>query len=245
MNIVSPESITLEELLESGVHFGHRTSSAYPKMKKYIFDQRQGIHLLDLEQTKAHLIKALEFLRDTTARGGTIIFVGAKKQAAPLIEKYAKEAGMPYVNNRWLGGTLTNYKIISTLIRNLKELRDNMETGKLEKYTKKEQLDFSREIERLDELVGGLGLLQGLPQALFIVDVRQEKTAVQEARRLKIPIIAIVDTNSNPLGVDYPIPANDDGVRSIDLILRLASKSVLEGKKIMEQEKLKNASTNI
>ncbi len=226
---MNTSEITVEQLLESGAHFGHRTSSAYPKMKQYIFDERQGIHILDLDKTKSHLLTALQFIHSTVQQGGMIIFVGSKKQAAPLIEKYARGVGMPYVNNRWLGGTLTNFKIISTLIKNLKELKDNLESGKLEKYTKKEQLEFTREIARLEELVGGLDTLHVLPQALFIVDVRQEKTAVHEARALGIPVIALIDTNSNPEGVTYPIPANDDGVRSIDLIVRLASEAVSEG----------------
>lgn len=226
---MNTSEITVEQLLESGAHFGHRTSSAYPKMKEYIFDERQGIHILDLDKTKAHLLTALQFIRATVEQGGVIIFVGSKKQAAPLVEKYARGVGMPYVNNRWLGGTLTNFKIISTLIRNLKELKDNVESGKHDKYTKKEQLEFTREIERLNELVGGLDTLHTLPQALFVIDARQEKTAVHEARALGIPVIALIDTNSNPEGITYPIPANDDGVRSIDLIVRLATEAVSEG----------------
>lgn len=223
--------VKIDDLLESGMHFGHRPSSAHPRMKEFIFGQKQGIHVIDLNKTREYLERALFFIRDIVAQGGVLIFVGTKKQAVKLAEQYAKEAEMPYVNNRWLGGTLTNFQVISSLIKKLKKLKEDRDSGNLDKYTKKEKLNFGQEILRLEELVGGLQGLEKLPQALLIIDVREEKTALNEARRLGIPVVGLVDTNVNPLGVAYPIPGNDDGVRSIEFILKSVKEAIIEGRK--------------
>lgn len=230
---VEIKDIKLEDLLESGAHFGHRTSSMHPKMGEYVFGQRNGVHILDLAKTRQRLEEALNFVKEIASKGGVIIFVGTKPQASSIIEKCALEAQMPYVHLRWIGGTLTNFKVVSDMIKKFKKLKQDMEKGELEKYTKKEQLEFSREIKRLEELVGGLERLEKLPDALFIVDVREENIAVREARRLNIPVLAIVDTNSSPDGVTFPIPANDDGTKSIEFLVRLVKDAIIEGRELI------------
>lgn len=221
---------SLQELLEAGVHFGHKTSRWYPKMRQFIYGARQDIHILNLEKTVESLGKTLGFVKSVAAGGGVVLFVGTKAQAAPLIRKYATECGMPFVDNRWLGGTFTNLSVINSLIRKLEKLEKDRDSGELAKYTKKEQLDFQREIDRLEKLVGGIRSISKLPQALFLVGLKEEKTVLREAKKMGVPVIAMCDSNTNPTFISYPIPANDDGVKSIDMIVRLVAEAIREGK---------------
>lgn len=223
------KDITLLDLLRSGVHFGHQTSRWHPKMESFIFTQRNGISIIDLEQTKARLLAAAEFSKQVAARGGKVLFVGTKRQAKPILLKYAEQTGMPFVVDRWLGGTFTNFATIQRLIDDFRRLKEERGSGSLTKYTKKEQSMFQREIERLEKLVGGISLLTKLPEAIFVVDLKQEKTAVREAQKRGIPIIAMVDTNVNPEGVTYPIPANDDATKSIDFVTEVLAEAITEG----------------
>jgi len=223
------KDITLLDLLRSGVHFGHQTSRWHPKMESFIFTQRNGISIIDLEQTKARLLAAAEFSKQVAARGGKVLFVGTKRQAKPILLKYAEQTGMPFVVDRWLGGTFTNFATIQRLIDDFRRLKEERGSGMLTKYTKKEQSMFQREIERLEKLVGGISLLTKLPEAIFVVDLKQEKTAVREAQKRGIPIIAMVDTNVNPEGVTYPIPANDDATKSIDFVTEVLAEAITEG----------------
>ena len=216
-------------MLQSGVHFGHQLSKRHPKMKPYIFTEKSGFHIIDLEQTQIKLQEALEFVKKIVANGGTILFLGTKKQAQPIITKYAKECGMPYVTERWLGGTFTNFAEIKKLVKNFSELKKRKQTGQLEKYTKKEKLDFDREIEKLDKIVGGIEIMTKTPDAIFVCDIKKEKTAVSEAMTKNIPIVAMCDTNVNPEKINYPIPANDDAIKSIELITSLICEAVKEG----------------
>jgi len=221
--------ISLEEMLKKGVHFGHQKAKWYPKMKPYLFTTRRGVHIIDLEKTAEKIQEAFEFITKTVKADGQILFVATKRQAQEIVKKYAKEADSPYLAERWIGGLLTNYSVVSSLVKKLKKLRREKETGELDKYTKKEQLKFHKEIEQLEKIVGGIENLKGLPQALFIIDIGQEKTALKEARKKKIPIIAMVDTNNNPNLVDYPIPANDDATKSIDYITSKIAQCIKEG----------------
>lgn len=218
------------EMLKAGVHFGHQSAKWHPKMKPYIYGERGGVHIINVEKTAEQLEKALNYVGNTVARGGSILFVGTKRQAQDVIAKYATECGMPYVNVRWLGGTLTNYGQLQRLIKHYLDLKDKREKGELKKYTKLEQLQFDREIAELDEKIGGLSTLTRVPDALFILDARHEKTAVREAQAMKVPMIALVDSNVNPGGIDYVIPGNDDAVNSLDLITKLIAGAVKEGK---------------
>lgn len=218
------------EMLKAGVHFGHQSSKWHPKMKEYIFGERSGVHIINVEKTAEKLNDALNFVSQTMAKGGSILFVGTKRQAQDIVAKYALDCGMPYVNVRWLGGTLTNFGQLQRLIRHYLDLKDKRAKGELKKYTKLEQLQFDREIEELDEKIGGLSTLTRVPDALFVLDARHEKTAVREARAMKVPMIALVDSNVNPTGIEYVIPGNDDAVNSIDLIAKMISGAVKEGK---------------
>lgn len=224
MNIPS-----LLEMLKAGVHFGHQTSKRHPHMEPYIYTSRQNVSIINLEETERQLKMAADYARELVAQGKTILFVGTKKQASALVQKYALECGMPYVTNRWLGGLLTNFQNVIGVPRKLVLLRQQTESGELKKYTKKEQLEFSREIERLDHIVGGLVTLQQLPDAVFIIDLKEEKTALREANQLHIPVIAMCDTNTDPMKVQYPISANDDAIKSIDLVVSVISTAVTEG----------------
>lgn len=221
-----PDLLTM---LKSGVHFGHQHSKRHPKMKPYIFTSKSGFHIIDLEQTQQKLKEALEFVKTIVANGGTILFLGTKRQAQGIVIKYAKQVGMPYVTVRWLGGTFTNFNEISRVIKRLTKLKKDKAEGKLEKYTKKEKLDFDREIEKLDGIVGGIETLDKVPDAIFVIDVKKEKTAVTEANKKNIPVVAMCDTNVNPDKITYCIPSNDDAVKSIDLITGLIAEAVEEG----------------
>ncbi|MDO8581836.1 MAG: 30S ribosomal protein S2 [bacterium] len=221
---------SLLELLQAGVHFGHKTSKSHPKMSPFIFGVKNGVHIINLEETQKYLVKALDFLRDQASKGKKILFIGTKSQAQEIIKKYALECGMPYAAGRWLGGTITNFSVVSLLIQKMKKLRTQRDSGELEKYTKKEQLDFTREIERLEKSVGGLQDLVALPDVVFIWDIRTEETVLREALKKKIPIVAVCDTNVNPKDIDYIIPANDDAVKSVELLVSLVAAAINEGK---------------
>ncbi|OGC47543.1 30S ribosomal protein S2 [candidate division WWE3 bacterium RIFCSPHIGHO2_01_FULL_42_13] len=218
-----------EELFEAGVHFGHQVRRWHPAMEKYIFAQRSGIHIVDLDKTVEGLKAATQFLYETAAKGGQIIFVGTKRQAAEIIATEAKRAGALFVNDRWLGGTVTNFRIVRKNIDKLVDFINKRQTGQFDKYTKKERLLLDREIDKLQISVGGIVGLQGKPAALFIIDTRREKTAINEARITGIPVVAIVDTNSDPRNINYLIPGNDDAIRSISTIVKPVADAVAEG----------------
>ncbi len=221
--------VSMKQLLEAGVHFGHQTRRWNPKMKPYIFTERNGIYILDLQQTLGLIEQAYDFISELTARGGTILFVGTKKQAQESIVDEATRAQMPYVNHRWLGGQLTNFSTIKKRIDRLREL-DNMETEeKFEHLQKKERLKLKAERDKLQRNLGGIKSLDSLPDAVYIVDPRKEKIAVAEARRLEIPIVGIVDSNCDPEEIDYVIPGNDDAIRAIKLITQVIADAALAG----------------
>jgi small subunit ribosomal protein S2 len=204
-------------------------------MKPYIFGARNGIHIVDLEKTLVKLGEALDFVRDTVARGGVVLFLGTKRQAKDIVKSAALDCGMPYVCGRWLGGTLTNYVEVMRLIKHFNDLKAQQASGALAKYTKKEQSNFAKEIEDLENKVGGIKNLTRPPDALFIIDVKKEKTALDEAQTRKIPVIALSDTNVNPEDITYPIPSNDDAIKTIELMTKLVAEAVKEGKVIREK----------
>jgi len=220
---------TLVEMLQAGVHFGHQTSRWHPRMKKFLFGDRRGIHIINLEATQQALEEAMAFAKKTSARGGIILFVGTKKQAAPIVEMAAKSCGMPYVNKRWLGGTLTNFSSIGQQIRKFKDMKRRLEKGEYAKYTKFEQLKLGEQIELLEEKIGGVQELTRIPDVLFILDIRKDKTALEEAQRRGVKVVAVCDSNVNPTDVDYPIPANDDAVKAIELIAMSVAHAIKEG----------------
>ncbi len=220
----------LLDMLKAGVHFGHQSSRWHPKMREYIYGVRGGVHVIDLEKTQEQLEKALSYVENLVSRGGSIVFVGTKRQAQDIVAKYALDCGMPYVNTRWLGGTFTNFPQIQRLIKTYLELKDKTMKGDLKKYTKLEQLQFSRKIEELEEKIGGISTMTRLPEAVFMLDARHDKTALREAVATKVKIVSIVDTNVNPTGISYVIPANDDAVGSLEMIAKLMSEAVKAGK---------------
>jgi len=222
--------ITMKQLLEAGVHFGHQTRRWNPKMSPYIYMQRNGIYIIDLQQTVKMFDTAYEFVKNTVAEGRGILFVGTKKQAQQTIKDEAERCGMYYVNQRWLGGMLTNYKTIRKRVYRLKELKKMEEKGTFEVLTKKEVAGLLHERERLERFLGGIEDMNKLPGAVYVVDPRKEKIAVAEARKLNIPVIAIVDTNCDPDEIDYVIPGNDDAIRAVKLISSKIADAVLEGK---------------
>ena len=222
--------VSMKQLLEAGVHFGHQTRRWNPKMAPYIFTERNGIYIIDLQKTVKKLEEAYMFVRDTAANGGEILFVGTKKQAGDSVKEEAERCGMHYVNARWLGGMLTNFKTIRRRIERLAQLRKMEEDGTFELLPKKEVVKLKLEIEKLEKFIGGIKNMAELPAALFIVDPKKEKIAVSEARKLGIPIVAIVDTNCDPDEVDYVIPGNDDAIRAVKLIADTMANAVLEGK---------------
>jgi len=225
-----PDTATVKQLLEAGAHFGHQTSRWHPRMKRYIFTKRNGIHILDLEQTATMLDKACAFVTEVVADGGHILFVGTKKQAQETTEAEATRCGMYYVNQRWIGGVLTNFTTIQARIDYLVRLEDQQSRGELSRLPKKEALKLTEKIARLNRQMGGFKEMINLPAALFIVDPTKEKIALAEAKRVGIPVVAITDSNCNPDEIDYPIPANDDAIRAIKLICGKIADAVLEGK---------------
>ena len=229
-------AVSMKALLESGVHFGHRTNKWNPKMRPYIFTERNGIHIIDLQQTVKLLDDAFNKVRDTVAAGGSILFVGTKRQAQETIQEEAERCGMPYVNQRWLGGTLTNWVTIQQRIVELTRLEKLFETGEINLLTKKEGLLIQREITRLQTRLSGIRNMKTLPDLLFIIDIEREDTAVREANLKGIPVVALVDTNCNPGEIDYVIPSNDDAIRAIKLLVGRMADAVIEGKMMRKDE---------
>ncbi|MBK8027277.1 MAG: 30S ribosomal protein S2 [Chloroflexi bacterium] len=227
-----PSSVTMKQLLETGVHFGHRTTKWNPKMKPFIFTERNGIHILDLQQTIVNLHQYYDMIRDIVAGGGTVLFVGTKRQAQEAVASEADRCSMPYVNLRWLGGTLTNWRTIRDRIETLKRLEKRREAGEFQLLSKKEGLILNRKIEKLQERLGGIRDMRKLPEMLIVVDTRRESTAVKEANTLNIPVMALADTNSDPDTIDYIIPANDDAVRAVKLLLAALADAVIEGQQL-------------
>ncbi|MEV0221121.1 30S ribosomal protein S2 [Streptomyces sp. NPDC050704] len=222
--------VTMRELLESGVHFGHQTRRWNPKMKRFIFTERNGIYIIDLLQSLSYIDRAYEFVKETVAHGGTVMFVGTKKQAQEAIAEQATRVGMPYVNQRWLGGMLTNFSTVYKRLQRLKELEQiDFEDVAASGLTKKELLVLSREKAKLEKTLGGIREMQKVPSAVWIVDTKKEHIAVGEARKLNIPVVAILDTNCDPDEVDYKIPGNDDAIRSVTLLTRVIADAVAEG----------------
>ncbi len=221
--------VTMRQLLDSGVHFGHQTRRWNPKMKRFIFTERNGIYIIDLQQTLIYIDKAFEFVRETVAHGGTILFVGTKKQAQEVVAEQAQRVGMPFVNQRWLGGMLTNFSTVYKRLQRLKELEVLEQTGSNSALTKKEQLILSRERIKLERTLGGIRDMSRVPSAIWVIDTKKEHIAVGEARKLGIPVVAILDTNCDPDEVDYKIPGNDDAIRSAALLTRVIADAVAEG----------------
>jgi len=229
--------VGIKELLEAGVHFGHQTRRWNPKMKRFIFNERGGIYIIDLQQTLELLEEAHAFAKAIADRGGSVLFVGTKKQSQDAVEEHAKRVGMPYVNHRWLGGLLTNWRTISDRIERLHELRGLKENGQLDLLPAKERISMEAELEKLDANLGGVAEMRRQPDAVFIVDLKKEQLAVREARRLKLPIIALVDTNADPDEADYIIPGNDDAIRACNLIVKVVADGIEAGKaKVTEEE---------
>jgi small subunit ribosomal protein S2 len=228
------EPVSVKQLLEAGAHFGHQTGHWHPRMKSHIYTQRNGIHIIDLEQTAALLDKACTFVKDLVSEGGSILLVGTKRQAQEAIEEEAKRCGMYYVNQRWLGGMLTNFSTIQARIDYLVRLEDRRDRGELDYLPKKEKMKVEKEIARLNKLMGGFKEMINLPGALFIVDPTKEKIALAEARKVSVPVVAMVDTDCDPTNIDYPIPANDDAIKAIKLVCSMIADATLEGKMIKE-----------
>lgn len=233
-----PTKVSMKELLETGVHFGHRSRKWNPKMDEFIFTSRNGVHIIDLQQTLANLNEVHDMIRDTAVRGGNVLFVGTKRQAQDAIQLEAERSGSPYVNQRWLGGTLTNWKTIKQRIDTLKRLERERDEGVFDLLVKKERLMKQRQIERLQFRLGGLRNMERLPSILFVVDVIRESTAVREANVMGIPVIAMVDTNGDPDNIDYVLPANDDAIRAIRLLTAAIADAVLEGRNLRKDEDL-------
>lgn len=226
---------SLEDLLKKGVHFGHKESKWHPNMAKYIYTSRNGVHILDLAQTQELLKQAAEFVRDISSQGKHVLVIGTKKSIKGAVKKHTEEVQCPNVTERWLGGTITNFKSIYGLVQKLESLEKQEQDKDYEaKYNKKERLDFTEEMNRLKKMIGGIRMLTNTPDALFVTDVRSDKTAIKEAQRKGIPVIAIVDSNVDPTGIDYPIPANDDSVKSVDLITAIICQAIAAGRKEMK-----------
>ncbi len=224
--------VSMKQLLEAGVHFGHQTRRWNPKMRRFIFGERNGIYIVDLHQTLDRIDTAYRFVRETVAGGGTVLFVGTKKQSQEPIENAANSCGMPYVNFRWLGGMLTNFQTVHSRVAKLRELQRQVDSGEVELMSKKEGLKVRRDLAKLERNLGGIKNLEKLPSAVFIIDTKKEHIAVTEANRLRIPVVAIVDTNCDPDIIDYVIPGNDDAIRSAQLLCRVISDAVVEGREI-------------
>jgi len=230
-------SVEIKELLEAGAHFGHKSEKWNPKMKPFIFTKRGGIHIIDLTKTKEKLEQALDFVKKISEQGKVLIFVGTKKQAQEIIKTEAIRAGMPYVNERWLGGTFTNFQTIIKQLKKLITLREDKEKGEWDKFSKKEKSLKQKQLEKLEKSIGGLEKLRELPSALYVVDSTREHLTIKEAKKMNIPAIAIVDSNGDPNDVDYPIPANDDAIKVVKFITTKMADAILEVKPVKEEEK--------
>jgi small subunit ribosomal protein S2 len=228
--------VTMKDLLECGVHFGHQTRRWNPKMKKFIFGVRKNIHIIDLQKTLRYFRYTYNLVRDASAQGQTVLFVGTKKQARQAIQENAERAGMPYVNNRWLGGMLTNFKTLKQSLRKLEVIEEMEQNGQMDLLTKKERLMLRRKKEQLERYMGGIRHMDGLPDMIFVLDAVKEKIVVQEANRLGIPVVAPLDTNCNPDVIDYPIPGNDDAIRAIELFCKEMADAVIEGRELAAQD---------
>lgn len=228
---------SLLEMLKAGVHFGHQKSRWHPKMAPYLFGVRNGVHVIDLEKTVEALESVLEHVKTLASKGKVILFVGTKRQARSIIKAAAENCGMPFLTERWIGGLLTNFDEFKRRMKKYKSLKEMVETGEIEKYTKKEQVSIKKEIEKMDKYLAGLIDLEKIPDALYIADLRVEKTALTEAQRVNVPMIAACDSNVDPTKVEYPIPANDDAVNSIKMIADLVAEAVKEGKALYEKNK--------
>lgn len=228
--------VTMRDLLECGVHFGHQTRRWNPKMKKFIFGERKGIYIIDLQKTIRYFRYTYNVVRDVAAEGKTILFVGTKKQAGIAVKEYAEKCGMPYVSHRWLGGMMTNFGTIRQSIRKLEVIESMEESGDINLLTKKEALMLTRKKEKLEAYLGGIKNMKSLPDMIFVIDVVKEKIAVAEANRLKIPVVAPLDTNCDPDVVDYPIPGNDDAIRSVQLFCQEMAEAINEGKALRDQD---------
>lgn len=224
------KKVTIMDLLKNGVHFGHQAAKWHPRMKPYIFTTRSGVHIINLEKTLEHLESVTEMLKNMAAEGKTILFVGTKRQAKEIVKKYAVDCDMPYITERWLGGLFTNFVTVSRLMRKLTKLKAQKESGQLDKYTKKEQVAFGKEIAKLEKFVGGIENMNKLPDVVFVVGVREEKTAIREASKKRIPILAIVDTNVNPDDMKWIIAGNDDATKSLELIVSAVSEAIKDGR---------------
>ena len=227
--------VTMRQMLEAGVHFGHQTRRWNPKMKRFIFGERNGIYIIDLDQTLTRAEAAYKFVRDLSAKGGSVLFIGTKKQAQDPVRSYAEKCGMPYINERWLGGMLTNFETISKRVEKMKEYERMKVSGEFEAMPKKEALLLSRELEKLQKNLSGIRSMSKLPSAVFVLDTMKEHIAVTEANKLKIPVVAVVDTNVNPDFIQYPIPGNDDAIRVNELMSRVICEAVIEGRFIAEK----------
>ncbi|OHA55879.1 MAG: 30S ribosomal protein S2 [Candidatus Veblenbacteria bacterium RIFOXYC2_FULL_42_11] len=234
-----PEIPSLVEMLKAGMHFGHQTSKWHPKMRQYIYSSRQGIHILDLEKTAVELTRALTFIKELVAAGGLILFTSLKKQADEVVRQAAEDTGMPYIVERWLGGVFTNWGVISKLIQRFEKLEADKTRGTWNLYTKKEQIELEKDLDRLRLTVGGIRTMTKLPEAVFIVGVREGKNAIREANKVKVPVIGLVDTDTNPKMVQYIIPGNDDALRSIQLVIDLVIMAIKEGQSKAESAKIK------
>ncbi len=231
--------ISMEELLEVGVHFGHQTQKWNPKMSPYIFGEKNGVYIIDLQKSVKKIEEAYNFVKEVVMAGESVLFVGTKRQARYSIEEEAKRCGMFFVNQRWLGGTLTNFQTIRKSIQRLKELEKMEEEGRFDSLLKKEVISLRKEKDKLEKSLGGIKNMNRLPGLMFVVDSRREKIAVAEARKLSIPLVAVVDTNCDPEEIDYVIPGNDDAIRAINLLVSKIAEAVLEGKSVLEKEKVK------
>jgi len=227
--------VSMKQLLEAGVHFGHQTRRWNPKMRRFIFGERNGIYIVDLHQTLARIDTSYRFVRETVAAGGSVLFVGTKKQAQEPIERQAQACGMPYVNFRWLGGMLTNFQTVHSRVAKLRELQRQVDSGETEQMPKKEGLKVRRDLAKLERNLGGIKNLERLPSVIFVIDTKKEHIAVTEANRLKIPVVAVVDTNCDPDVIDYVIPGNDDAIRSANLMCRVMSDAVNEGREMAQR----------
>ena len=225
----------MRQLLEAGVHFGHQTRRWNPKMRRFIFGERNGIYIVDLHQTLDRIDGAYRFVRDTVAGGGTVLFVGTKKQAQEPVEQYANSCGMPYVNFRWLGGMLTNFQTVHARVAKLKELQRIVDSGEIDQMPKKEGLKVRRDLAKLERNLGGIKRLEKAPSAVFVIDTKKEHIAVTEANRLRIPVVAVVDTNCDPDIIDYVIPGNDDAIRSASLMCRVIADAVRDGRELAQR----------
>lgn len=232
-----PNIPSLLEMLKAGVHFGHQKSRWHPKMAPFLFGVRNGVHVIDLEKTVEELEKSLDYVKTLASKGKVILFVGTKRQARSIIKEAAESCGMPFLTERWIGGLITNFDEFKRRMKKYKGLKEMFETGEIEKYTKKEQVDFKKEIEKMDKYLAGLVTLEKIPDALYIADLRVEKTALTEAQRVGVPMVAVCDSNVDPTKVDYPIPANDDAVNSIRLVATLVAEAINEGKALLEKNK--------